>query len=262
MLLRASAPSSTGSIPLQTAGSKAVAVWWSQGTELSLLQVALHGGWQYVWRYSGWDRRGRFPGYSEVISSVRARIMASHENAFFYLLTYARRPELTEADAKAQLAAVVLPVTKRVRCGSQIDSDRGIVGLWDCAALQQPVQQRSSARCSALLAEFWLTARSSLAALRRVWLHIYVCCSVLCCAPFLSVSRLRHHLPLSPLSPLSVVCLYPSVIDQLITCRQTSAGSPATWRSPTRQTCRCSRSLASRRALARSRPSSASSSPS
>lgn len=115
VLLRASAPSSTGSIPLQTAGSKAVAVWWSQGTELSLLQVALHGGWKYVWRYSGWDRRGRFPGYSEVISSVRARLMASHENAFFYLLTYARRPELSEAEAKQQLAAVVLPVTKRVR---------------------------------------------------------------------------------------------------------------------------------------------------
>lgn len=115
VLLRASAPSSTGSIPLQTAGSKAVAVWWSQGTELSLLQVALHGGWKYVWRYSGWDRRGRFPGYSEVISSVRGRLMANHENAFFYLLTYARRPELTEAEAKQQLAAVVLPVTKRVR---------------------------------------------------------------------------------------------------------------------------------------------------
>lgn len=113
VLLRASAPSSTGSIPLQTAGSKAVAVWWSQGTELSLLQVALHGGWKYVWRYSGWDRRGRFPGYSEVISSVRGRLMANHENAFFYLLTYARRPELTEAEAKQQLAAVVLPVTKR-----------------------------------------------------------------------------------------------------------------------------------------------------
>jgi hypothetical protein len=58
VVLRAAIPTSQGCIPLQTAGSKAVAVWFSKGKELSMLQVALQGGWQYLWRYSGWDRRG------------------------------------------------------------------------------------------------------------------------------------------------------------------------------------------------------------
>lgn len=64
VLLRSVIPSSQGCIPLQansvSSGNKksAVAVWFSKGAELSLLQIALQGGWQYLWRYSGWDRRG------------------------------------------------------------------------------------------------------------------------------------------------------------------------------------------------------------
>lgn len=114
-LLRAVTPSSTGCIPLQTAGGQAVAVWFSKSHDLSPLQVMLAGGWQYVWRYSGWARRGRFPGYAQVISSVRSRLMSAHAGAFFYLLTFARRPELPEAEGRAQLAAVMQPVFERVR---------------------------------------------------------------------------------------------------------------------------------------------------
>jgi hypothetical protein len=68
-----------------------------------------------MWQYSGWTRRGRFLGYSEVIREVRRRIMRSHGNDYFYLLTYAHHPALSDADAAAQLAAVVKPVTDRVR---------------------------------------------------------------------------------------------------------------------------------------------------
>ena len=87
----------------------------SAGNDVSLLQVALNGGLSYMWRYSGWTRRGRFLGYSEVIREVRRRIMRSHGDDYFYLLTYAHHPALSDADAAAQLAAVVKPVTDRVR---------------------------------------------------------------------------------------------------------------------------------------------------
>ena len=85
------------------------------GNDVSLLQAALNGGLAYMWRYSGWTRRGRFLGYSEVIREVRRRIMRSHGDDYFYLLTYAHHPALSDADAAAQLAAVVKPVTDRVR---------------------------------------------------------------------------------------------------------------------------------------------------
>jgi hypothetical protein len=87
----------------------------SSGNDVSLLQAALNGGLAYMWRYSGWTRRGRFLGYSEVIREVRRRIMRSHGDDYFYLLTYAHHPALSDADAAAQLAAVVKPVTDRVR---------------------------------------------------------------------------------------------------------------------------------------------------
>ena len=82
---------------------------------MSLLQLALSGGFGYIWRYSGWDRRGRFLGYAEVIREVRKRIMGTrgHSGAYFYLLTYAALPELGAAEGAAQLGAVVKPVTDR-----------------------------------------------------------------------------------------------------------------------------------------------------
>jgi len=78
--------------------------------------VGLSGGWQYLWRYSGFDRRGRFPGYSQVINAYRDRLIGKegHQGAYFYLLTYARRPELTATEGAAQLTAVVKPVLERV----------------------------------------------------------------------------------------------------------------------------------------------------
>ena len=82
---------------------------------MSLLQLALAGGLGYLRRYSGWTRRGRFLGYAEVIREVRARIMRTRgaDGAYFYLLTYAARPELGAAEGAAQLGAVIKPVTDR-----------------------------------------------------------------------------------------------------------------------------------------------------
>lgn len=82
---------------------------------MSLSQVMLSGGLGYIWQYSGWDRRGRFLGYAEVIREVRARIMRARgaERNYFYLLTYAHTPSLSKAEGAAQLAAVITPVTER-----------------------------------------------------------------------------------------------------------------------------------------------------
>lgn len=105
------------------------------GHQLSLLQVGLSGGWQYLWRYSGFDRRGRFPGYSQVINAYRDRLIGKegHQGAYFYLLTYARRPELTATEGAAQLTAVVKPVLERV---SKEASQRAVSLRGFCARRQ------------------------------------------------------------------------------------------------------------------------------
>lgn len=108
VMLRAALPSSTGSVVLRTAGSEATAVWFPKGGDISTNALANAGAWAYIWKYSGWERRGRFPGYSDAIKLRRHRIMAEHEGAFFYLLTSGVRPDV--ADARSYHTAVVQPV--------------------------------------------------------------------------------------------------------------------------------------------------------
>jgi hypothetical protein len=57
----------------------------------------------------------RFPGYSEVISSYRNRIIGTkgHDGAYFYLMSYASNPSLSASEATTQLTAVLQPVIRR-----------------------------------------------------------------------------------------------------------------------------------------------------
>ncbi|RYG40150.1 hypothetical protein EON68_04575 [archaeon] len=81
------------------------------GIEISLPTLAANGAWQYLCRFSGWERRGRFLGYSEIIRAVKRRVLAGFETSHFYLMTYGLRPS---AD-RASLKAVILPICQRVR---------------------------------------------------------------------------------------------------------------------------------------------------
>lgn len=113
VVLRSLVPSSYGAVPLATAGNQAVALWYPGGYELKSSSLLFHGALGFVYRFSGWDRRGRFLNYSSLIRKVKARIMAGHEGAFFYLLTYATAPGLSAVDRRHQLHAVLLPVLQR-----------------------------------------------------------------------------------------------------------------------------------------------------
>ncbi len=85
----------------------------SAGTELDRWTLLWAGGWLYMLRLSGWSRRGRFPGYSSVVTANRQRLMAKHGSAFLYLLSATVRPDV--ADQALFLAAVIQPVCAKVR---------------------------------------------------------------------------------------------------------------------------------------------------
>lgn len=65
-----------------------------------------------MFRLSGWDRRGRLPGFSRVLTANRHRLMAAYGDAYFHLLSATVRPDA--ADAAAVLTAVVQPLCQLV----------------------------------------------------------------------------------------------------------------------------------------------------
>lgn len=92
-----------------------VCVFVLAGQQLAYDTLGYNGAWEYIWRFSGWDRRGRFPGYSTLIRIVKERMMAGHEGAYFYLLTYAHNAGLSVDAARLELHGVIVPVLQRVR---------------------------------------------------------------------------------------------------------------------------------------------------
>lgn len=107
-LLKATIPTSYGAVPLMTVGGEAAAVWLPRGADVSLNALLYHGAWQYFWRYSGWDRRGRFLGYAEACRANRKRIMKAHLGRYLYCLTAGVR-----AGAPSSfLSAVIVPATQ------------------------------------------------------------------------------------------------------------------------------------------------------
>lgn len=133
-LLKASVPSSYGAAPLMSMEKDnepgAVALWFPNGGDVSIPAIAYHGGWAYIPRFSGWSRRGRFPGYSEVIRARRQRLMNGYNNKFYYLLSVAASTKLTTETAKDHVEAVLKPVIERadeqkVPCYAETSSNEG-----------------------------------------------------------------------------------------------------------------------------------------
>lgn len=125
VLLRATVPSSSGAITLRTtdasAATNAVAIWFPRGKTVDSSTLFKAGGWQFVWKYSGWERRGRIFGYGTAIQAVRSSPghCGGHEGAYFYLLAYGVNAAAPAEDRQAALDAVVLPVTKQADALSQ-----------------------------------------------------------------------------------------------------------------------------------------------
>ena len=70
------------------------------------------GAWKYMFKLSGWERRGpsRLPGFSRVMTANRHRLMKEHgeDSEYFHLLSATVVPEI--ADKAAFLTAVVQPL--------------------------------------------------------------------------------------------------------------------------------------------------------
>ena len=82
--------------------------------------LLLLGAWQYMFRLSGWERRGRLPGFSSVLTANRHRLMHPHGTSFFHLLSATVRPGVD--DAAVYLAAVVQPLCQLVRAVGGLDT--------------------------------------------------------------------------------------------------------------------------------------------
>jgi hypothetical protein len=83
------------------------------GHESNNWTVLLNGGLSYLWRYSGWQRRGRLPGLGEVTAARRERLTSNLGGAFYYFQVVGVAPSAGDA-ADEQRRAVVLPALQRV----------------------------------------------------------------------------------------------------------------------------------------------------
>jgi len=113
----------SGAVCLQTRGAGAVAVWYPNARGIDAGGVMLRGGWQFSFRYTGWERRGRMWMWSECANVRRLRLgpeiatryepgKARGAPDYYYLMLAAARADLEPARAAAELRSVLLPVLR------------------------------------------------------------------------------------------------------------------------------------------------------
>ena len=80
------------------------------GEDVDIGSLLWFGAWMYMFKLSGWERRGRLPGFSRVMTANRHRLMKEHgeDSEYFHLLSATVVPEI--ADKAAFLTAVVQPL--------------------------------------------------------------------------------------------------------------------------------------------------------
>lgn len=110
-------PVDAGAIPIQAVDNenhpKALAVWYPPGSSFSQYRFLTSGGFAYVWRFSGLDRRMRYLGYGDQVQARRQRIMRAHPDHYYLMVlssdegpgadqyaTTVLQPVLAAADAK------------------------------------------------------------------------------------------------------------------------------------------------------------------
>lgn len=109
------------------------------GGEVNPGTLLMLGAWQFSFRYTGWERRGRLDLWSQAVQPRRKRIMQNHMGAYYYLMLVSARTEIT--NKHEQLIAVILPVLQRV---SRISSCI-VVGIIGQLSLQS-YRERTSMR--------------------------------------------------------------------------------------------------------------------
>lgn len=86
VLLRDTVPVETGCLTLEDSNRHAVAVWIPPGHELDEWEFLKSGGYAFLWKFSGWERRMRYLGFGEIVKTRRWRVMKPFKQHYFYLL--------------------------------------------------------------------------------------------------------------------------------------------------------------------------------
>lgn len=116
VLLKSTVPAGYGALCIRTESNNAVAIWFPRGKDINFGTLTINGAWEYVWRFSGWSRRGRWPGFGQALQARRQRMMAKHKDAFYYLLTAGAKPG---AEGVKGLKAVIKAGVERAQADKQ-----------------------------------------------------------------------------------------------------------------------------------------------
>jgi len=118
-MLAALAPSSTGAIVLRgdessepgAASPAAVVAVLPPGAAFPTTEFVCQGGWAYIARLTGWDRRLRFPGLGETLAAHRRRLTARFASGVYYVTVAAQAGASDAADKPlGALRATLAPV--------------------------------------------------------------------------------------------------------------------------------------------------------
>jgi hypothetical protein len=110
------APASTGALVLRAddassgEGPLAVATVFPPGVDFPSTEFFCRGGWAYIFRLTGWERRMRFPGLGETLSSHRRRLTRRFDGKVWYIMGAVDAPSTGPAGAPV-LTATLAPIT-------------------------------------------------------------------------------------------------------------------------------------------------------
>eukprot|EP01138_Halocafeteria_seosinensis_P008372 gb/GECG01008555.1/.p1 GENE.gb/GECG01008555.1/~~gb/GECG01008555.1/.p1 ORF type:complete len:313 (+),score=23.04 gb/GECG01008555.1/:1-939(+) len=108
VLLKETVPVETGCITLEDSKRKAVAVWIPPGYELDEWEFLKSGGYAFLWRFSGWERRMRYLGFGEIVKTRRWRLMKPYQQNYYYLLALGTSEEHLDNPNSAAVVEAVL----------------------------------------------------------------------------------------------------------------------------------------------------------
>lgn len=121
VLISSLAPASTGALVLRAGeGEKpsAVVTALPPGVEFPMREFVVRGGWAYILRLTGWERRMRFPGLGETLSSHRARLTRRFDGKVWYIMAAAANPSSGAVGVEGLKAALV-PVLEAADAAGQ-----------------------------------------------------------------------------------------------------------------------------------------------
>lgn len=145
MLLRTTVPTHTKFLTLQDDAQTAVAVWVPPGVEVSEWDFIKAGGYAFVWKYAGWQRRQRYLGYGDVVKMRRMRLMRPYDQKYYYLMAFGAKPSSSGAAPTATSTTTTTLTPRLTDNAGAVAVVRAVLDQADAAQLPCIVETAVSA---------------------------------------------------------------------------------------------------------------------